>query len=74
MTVYLSLCHAAMYGKTDAGARKSQLDLVVRRRNQIAHEADMNYVTNTKNAITLQDVLDAKSFLVDLSQHIDSLT
>lgn len=64
----------AMYGKTDAGARKSQLDLVVRRRNQIAHEADMNYVTNTKNAITLQDVLYAKSFLVDLSQHIDSLT
>ena len=64
----------AMYGKTDTGARKSQLDLVVRRRNQIAHEADMNYVTNTKNAITLQDVLDAKAFLVDLSLHIDSLT
>ena len=34
----------------------------------------MNYVTNTKNAITLTDVVYAKEFLVDLSQHIDSLT
>lgn len=64
----------AMYGKTDAGLRKSQLDLVVRRRNQIAHEADMDYATNCKNAIILQDVVEAKAFLVDLSQHIDSLT
>lgn len=48
--------------------------LSFRRRNQIAHEADMNYVTNTKNAIILTDVVDAKEFLVDLSQHIDSLT
>jgi len=64
----------AMYGSPAGGTRKSQLDVVVRRRNQIAHEADMNYVTNTKNAITLTDVVDAKEFLVDLSQHIDSLT
>lgn len=64
----------AMYGSPSGGTRKSQLDVVVRRRNQIAHEADMNYVTNTKNAITLTDVVYAKEFLVDLSQHIDSLT
>lgn len=64
----------AMYGSPIGGTKKSQLDVVVRRRNQIAHEADMNYATNTKNAITLTDVVDAKEFLVDLSQHIDSLT
>lgn len=63
-----------MYGSPAGGVKKNQLDLVVRRRNQIAHEADMNYVTNIKNAITLIDVVDAKAFLVDLSQHIDSLT
>ena len=63
-----------MYGARKGGLKKNQLDLVVRRRNQIAHEADMNYVTNSKNAITLADVIDAKAFLVDLSQHIDSLT
>lgn len=63
-----------MFGSPTGGAKKSQLDLVVRRRNQIAHEADMNYATNTKNAIALTDVVEAKAFLVDLSQHIDSLT
>lgn len=64
----------AMYGSPCGGTKKKQLDIIVRRRNQIAHEADMNYVTNTKNTISLSDVVDAKAFLVDLSQHIDSLT
>lgn len=63
-----------MYGSPTGGNKKNQLDLVVRRRNQIAHEADMDYATNTKNAIALSDVIDAKAFLVDLSQHIDNLT
>lgn len=65
---------STMYGSPAGGNKKNQLDLVVRRRNQIAHEADMDYATNTKNAITLADVIDAKAFLVDLSQHIDNLT
>ena len=63
-----------MYGSPCGRNKKKQLDIIVRRRNQIAHEADMNYVTNTKNTISLSDVVDAKAFLVDLSQHIDSLT
>lgn len=63
----------ALWGEADAGTKKNQLDLIVRRRNQIAHEADIDFVTNTKNAITLIDVMDAKEFLYEMSKRIDAL-
>lgn len=63
-----------IYKDIDVPPKKSQLDLIVRRRNQIAHEADMDYVTNKKNSIQLKDVLDAKQFLCDLVQKIDCLS
>ena len=58
----------------DAGTKKNQLDLIVRRRNQIAHEADMDYVTNTKHSICLSDLQVAKLFICDLSMKIDALS
>ena len=60
--------------KGEASVKKQQLNLIVRRRNQIAHEADMDYVTNKKNVIALKDVRDAREFLTDLAVKIDSLT
>lgn len=63
----------AIWGKTDAESKKNQLDIIVRRRNQIAHEADMDFVTNTKNAISLNDVVEAKEYLVEMSKRIDGL-
>ena len=47
---------------------------LIRRRNQIAHEADMDFVTNKKNPIVLEDVLEAKKFLCELANKIDDLT
>ena len=63
-----------IYGDADAKTNKDQLDLIVRRRNQIAHEADMDFVTNKKNPIVLEDVLEAKKFLCELANKIDDLT
>lgn len=62
-----------LWGKADANAKKNQLNLIVRRRNQIAHEADIDIATNTKNPISLSDVEEAKKYLVDLSKKIDNL-
>ncbi len=64
---------STIYGAEDAMANKDQLDLIVRRRNQIAHEADMDFVTNKKNTITLEDTVYAKKFLCDLVLKIDNL-
>lgn len=64
----------SIWGKGIAESKKQQLNLIVRRRNQIAHEADMDYSTNTKNAINLIDVTEAKDFLIELSSKIDALT
>lgn len=62
-----------LWSKNDAATKKNQLNLIVRRRNQIAHEADMDYATNTKNIISLSDVVDAKDFLTDMTKRIDNL-
>lgn len=62
-----------LYGNSVANAKKNQLDLIVRRRNQIAHEADIDYATNQKNTICLSDVTDAKDFLYDMVKRIDVL-
>lgn len=62
-----------LWGKTDAESKKNQLDIIVRRRNQIAHEADIDYATNTKNSISLTDVVDAKNYLIEISKRIDAL-
>lgn len=62
-----------LWGQTDAESKKNQLDIIVRRRNQIAHEADIDYVSNSKNAIALSDIIDAKNYLVEISKRIDTL-
>ena len=49
------------------------LPIIVRRRNQIAHEADIDYVSKSKNAIALSDVIDAKNYLVEIFKRIDLL-
>lgn len=59
-----------LWGK-DAATKKNQLNLIVRRRNQIAHEADIDFVTNTKNAISLTDVIDTKEYLCELVNRVD---
>lgn len=64
---------STMYGNKDAMTNKDQLDLIVRRRNQIAHESDMDFATNKKNPIALEDVKDAKQFLCELAGKIDDL-
>ena len=64
---------STIYDTGDAKTNKDQLDLIVRRRNQIAHEADMDFVTNKKNPISLEDILYAKKFLRDLVDKIDNL-
>ncbi len=64
---------STMYGNKDAMTNKGQLDLIVRRRNQIAHESDMDFATNKKNPIALEDVKDAKQFLCELAGKIDDL-
>ena len=52
---------------------KNKLALVVQRRNKIAHEADIDTVTNMKTEIDREIVDDVKSFIVKIVTAIDSL-
>ena len=52
---------------------KKTLDLIVLRRNQIAHEADLEIHTGTYRHISLQDVNDCRDFLSDLVVSIDQI-
>lgn len=52
---------------------KKQLDVIVHRRNQIAHEADIDYSTNDYRSISESDVEDCKKFLSILVTNIDKL-
>lgn len=51
---------------------RNQLALIIKRRNQIAHEADIDYYTTTLRSIDLQTVIDCRSFLENLVSSIDS--
>lgn len=50
---------------------KMGLSLIIRRRNQIAHESDMNYETNTKRDIKPEDLDSARNFLTRIVRAID---
>ena len=50
---------------------RNQLALIVKRRNQIAHESDMDPSTGMLRNITLQTVTDCRSFLEKLVESID---
>ncbi len=63
-----------IWGQKDAETKKNQLNLIVRRRNQIAHEADIDFSTNMKNPISINDVKEAKVFLIEMSKRIDNLS
>lgn len=50
---------------------KRNLSLIIRRRNQIAHESDINFTTNEKNDITEEDVNHAKQYLTQIVTYIN---
>lgn len=52
---------------------KSKLSIIVKRRNQIAHEADVDYSTGEPRLIDAQTVLECREFLIMLVAGIDSL-
>lgn len=51
---------------------RNQLALIVKRRNQIAHESDIDPSTGMLRNITLQTVIDCRSFLEKLVESIDA--
>lgn len=51
---------------------RNQLALIIQRRNQIAHEADIDYSTAMLRSIDLQTVVDCRNFLENLVSSIDS--
>lgn len=53
---------------------KKKLNLIVRRRNKIAHEADYDCITNSKTPIEIIDVEDTRNFIVSLVNTIDLIT
>lgn len=59
-------------GMTDEDARRKQ-KLIVTRRNAIVHEADLDPVTNQKQAITRAEAMDISSFLLALGNRICDL-
>jgi hypothetical protein len=59
-------------GMTDEDARRKQ-KLIVTRRNAIVHEADLDPVTNQKQAITKGEAADAANFLLTLGDRIFDL-
>jgi hypothetical protein len=56
----------------DADARRKQ-KLIVTRRNAIVHEADLDPVTNLKQAITRTEATDVCNFLLALGNRICDL-
>jgi hypothetical protein len=59
-------------GMIDADARRKQ-KLIVTRRNAIVHEADLDPVTNLKQAITRAEATDVCNFLLALGNRICDL-
>lgn len=59
-------------GMTDEVARRDQ-KLIATRRNAIVHEADLNPVTNTKQAITRAEATQTSDFLLALGNRICDL-
>jgi hypothetical protein len=59
-------------GMTDEDAKRKQR-LIVTRRNAIVHEADLDPVTNQKQAITIAEATDISNFLLVLGNRICDL-
>ena len=57
---------------TDEDAKRKQ-KLIVTRRNAIVHEADLDPVTNNKQAITRAEAMDISNFLLMLGNRICDL-
>lgn len=51
---------------------RDQLALIVHRRNQIAHESDIEFSTGVLRSISMQDVIDCRNFLEKLVEIIDT--
>lgn len=51
---------------------KNQLALIVKRRNQIAHESDIDFATSSLRSISEQDVIECRNFLRELIEVIDT--
>jgi hypothetical protein len=52
---------------------KKRLNLIVNRRNKIAHESDINFLSGTKEYIDKTIVIDTINFLKGLVNEIDNL-
>lgn len=52
---------------------KNRLSLIIKRRNQIAHEADIEYSTSLPRDIEEQTVQDCREFMIKLVSSIDAL-
>lgn len=52
---------------------KQKLGLFVRRRNEIAHQADINILTGTKNNIEHNDIIEILDFIDKLVRFIDEI-
>ncbi len=63
---------ASSLGMTDKNARLKQ-KLIATRRNAIVHEADLDPVTNQKQAITRAEAADISAFLLSLGNRVFAL-
>ena len=60
---------ALPFNKSDDVLKKT-LKLIVQRRNQIVHEADINLQTNRRNEIEATDVQESVEFISTLDESI----
>lgn len=51
---------------------KAELGLIVHRRNKIAHEADINPLTNSKFTIERSTLIEVKEFIIKIVEAIDN--
>lgn len=52
---------------------KKQLNLIINRRNKIAHEADIDRATGLKKAISASDIKDTMEFIETLAKTLDAI-
>ena len=64
---------SAEMGENDAEVLKSKLTAIFRRRNQIAHQTDIDEATGQLRQITVEEVDSASQYLRDVVKTIDYL-
>lgn len=64
----------ANYTDYSADDLKKKLSLIINRRNKIAHESDIDYVTGIKNVIDRDMLIDVISFIQKFVEGLESLS